>query len=159
MELNIKNSKNEDLAYKILSEISNLDVKLMWDRTNVLLVLQGGLLAFLGSNYNSHNLYISFAISAFGIIISVLWWRVTKGGSFWVTHWEERMRKIEELTFGDEIKIYRDHPSATKDAKLIKQFKKQGYISTRKSLLFISLTLNLIWIFLSVYYFILIVGG
>lgn len=151
MELNNTKSKNEDLAYKILADVSNLDVKLMWDRTNVILILQGALLAFLGSGYNSDNFVLTLSIIVFGLITSFLWWRITKGGSFWVSHWEEKMRSIEQITFGDKINIYRYHPSDTQDSNLKKRFREQGYRSTRRSLLFIALLMNFIWIFLLLY--------
>lgn len=143
-------SKNETIAYQILAEVSNLDVKLMWDRSNVLLVLQGFLLAFIGSNYSSNDFFIELSVLLFGCIMSILWWRVTKGGSFWVNHWEERMRNIENQTFGSDIKIYREHPSVAKN-KLKKEYRKKGYISTRKTLIFLSIIMSFIWIFLIIY--------
>jgi hypothetical protein len=91
------------------------------------------------------------------LIISILWYRVTKGGSFWVSHWEERMRNIEEQTFGNSINIYRHHPGATTNRADKSEFKKKGYVSTRKTLILVALLMILLWLLLLSYLIIRII--
>lgn len=142
-----------EIAYKILADVSNLDVKLMWNRVSVLVVFIGALLAFVASNIGKTNFFLLLLMCIIGFFISILLYYVTKGGSFWVTHWETKMQEIEPLLFDKEINIYRKHPTnSNKEEK--EHFRKQGYISTRKTLITITLCSCLIWPILILYIFV-----
>lgn len=148
------NKPEADKAYKYLFEISNLDLTLMSNRSNIFLLLQGVLLAIATISFKAGANPFIIVLCFWGLIISLFGWRITKGASFWVSHWEAKMKDIEQQVLGDNIRLFRDHPHMTKDDRLKAEFKEKGYVSTRKSLIYFSFFSIIIWLFLFIYYII-----
>ncbi len=142
-----------EIAYKYIMQLRNLGATNLWSRSNVMLVLQGGLLAFIAGNFSSlivDNRIILIALSFFGLLISFFWYRLTKGGSFWIEYWQNKLREIENQVVG-EIKIFRNHPSMLKNKNQQSKLKNMGYTSTRRILKQVSFITIILWIILLCY--------
>lgn len=146
------NKSEADKTYKYLFEISNLDLTLMSNRSNIFLLLQGVLLAIATISFKADTNPFIVVLCFWGLMISLLGWRITKGASFWVSHWEAKMRDIEQKVLGENIRLFRDHPHMTEDDRLKAKFKEKGYVSTRKSLVYFSIFSFISWLFLFIYY-------
>jgi hypothetical protein len=96
-------------AYEYLLQIKNIDNQLMWTRSNIVLLVQGGVLAILASQFGTladkHPTILLF-LPMFGLATAYFWWRMTKGGSFWVDYWQTKLRAIEPKVTGN-IEIFR----------------------------------------------------
>jgi len=146
-------SKEEaEKAFCYLMQCAILSTDLMWKRSNIMLIIQGSILALIMSPYFSMRPVGSIAFCLFGFMISFFWWRITKGGDFWVTCWESKLRDIEEYVIGDHITMFRSHAHMTDSADLRKHFKSSGYVSTRKTLMQVSKFSMFIWILLLGYF-------
>lgn len=83
--------KNYDL-YKIAIDTRNFEIHLFWQRSNYFLVLNTAIaVAFFSVDNWEYNLIIA----GFGILVSILWFRINLGGKFWQSRWEGRLSKIE----------------------------------------------------------------
>jgi len=138
--------KKSEEAFKVLLQLRDLDNKLMWNRINLLLVFQGVLIAAVAASINelSAQKYSLFfiAIIFFGFFSSVMLFNIARGGNWWISHWEKHLAKIERNVFGD-IDIFREHISACPELKKI--WKRQGYVSTRDTILVFTSIIPLVW--------------
>ena len=151
---NEKRSQQAELAYKHLLQVRDHDHAHMWIRSNVLLFLQAGLLAFVASNFRAliaDSRPVLAALCIFGLIVAYFWHRITRGGSFWVDFWESKLQSIEHLVFGNTVNIFRNHPSRETNPKAKEKFKQQNYVSTRKSLRSVALLTVFLWLTLLFY--------
>jgi len=134
-------------AYDKLLQTRDLDNTLMWTRINLLLVFQGVLLGAIATAVDKLlvekyiPLYLTLIV--FGLLSSILLNRIAKGGSWWVTHWEEILAKIEDDAIGD-VNIFRVHTSNNKELK--KTWKREGYISVRDSIVTLTTIFPVLWI-------------
>ncbi|MFA4853116.1 MAG: hypothetical protein WC599_11410 [Bacteroidales bacterium] len=145
-----------ELAFKYLLELRDHENQLMWTRSNILLLLQGGLLTFIAYNFKTplgNNWPVLASLCVFGLFIAFLLWRITAGGSFWVDFWQSKLKSIEEIVFGNVVDLFRNHPAKSKkeNPALYKDFKKMGYKSTRRTLRILSAMTILLWAALLIY--------
>ena len=136
-----------DRTYRYLLQMRDIDNQLMWTRSNILLLVQGGLLAILASNFDvlaDKHIIALAALSLFGLSIAYFWWRITKGGSFWVDYWEVKLGSIEDQVTGT-VEIFRNHPSRERDTKKRLAFRREGYISIRKTLVIVTFVMLILW--------------
>lgn len=140
-------------AYEYLLQIKNIDNQLMWTRSNIVLLVQGGLLAIFASQFGNladkHPTILLF-LPVFGFATAYFWWRMTKGGSFWVDYWQTKLRAIEPKVTGN-VEIFRTHPSNEEDPQIKARFRRMGYISTRRALITATFVTMLVWGFLCGY--------
>jgi hypothetical protein len=89
--------------YRIALETRNLEISLFWQRSNYFLVLSTAIAVGV---FSLSNPLFSIVLSGFGIVISLLWFRINLGSKFWQSRWEQRLREVEEASFGKEIKFF-----------------------------------------------------
>lgn len=134
----------------------------MWTRINVVLIIQGALLSFLAASYNNlagkYN-EILILIEVSGVISAVLLNYITRGGSWWVHHWEEKLNAIEKLNARADYGIFgSDHPAFCSPEKL-KELYTRGYVSTKGVMTKFTRILIVIWfIILTVTIYPIIIG-
>lgn len=145
----IPTNEAADKAYKYLFDLSVLQNNLLWTRTNILLIIQGSTLTLVASSFLGENSFGKIILCLFGLITSIFFLRITKGGSFWITYFETKMKEIEKFVLGEQINIFRENPHYNMQNKSVKY---KGYVSTRKSLLFISTAFIMIWLILIIYF-------
>lgn len=142
-----------DRAYSYLLQLRDLDNELMWTRSNIILLVQGGLLAILASQFEAladKHPAVLVAMSLFGLVTACFWWRITRGGSFWVDFWQGKLKTIEHDVTGN-IDIFRNHPSREENAQRRSHFRRMGYVSTRKALITVTFMTIILWVLLCVY--------
>lgn len=139
-------------AYRYLLRLRDVDNKLMWTRSNIILLIQGGFLAILASKFDVffENYVFLAAISVFGLVTALLWRRITIGGSFWVDFWEGKLSSIEPQVTGD-INLFRNHPSREQDREKRREFRRRGYRSIRKTLITVTSFTIVLWTVLLLY--------
>jgi len=151
------NPKQSDDAFKIILQLRDVDNKLMWNRINLLLVFQGVLIAAVAAgieNLSSAKYGLLFAaIIFFGFFSSLMLFNIARGGSWWVSHWEQHLAKIEPHFVGD-IDIFREHISTKPELKRI--WKTQGYVSTRDTIIQFTSVFPLVW---AIIFLIFIIGS
>lgn len=149
--------KKSEEAFKVLLQLRDLDNKLMWNRINLLLVFQGVLIAAVAAgieNLSSAKYGLLFAaIIFFGFFSSLMLFNIARGGSWWVSHWEQHLAKIEPHFVGD-IDIFREHISTKPELKRI--WKTQGYVSTRDTIIQFTSVFPLVW---AIIFLIFIIGS
>lgn len=80
--------------YKIAIETRNMEIGLFWQRSNYFLVLNTAIaVGFFSVNESNYQI----ALSVFGLIVSVLWFRANLGSKYWQSRWEHRVSKLEKL--------------------------------------------------------------
>lgn len=140
-------------AYKTLLGIRDLDSKMLWNRINIMIVIQSVLISFVGNIIRSdlisigENYFVILIIGFFGLLTSILQFFTAQGGSFWVSYWEKKLASIEEESTGS-VKIFRKHPSY--DLMIRKEARKEGRVSTRKIIKVVSLLFSLLWLLIIV---------
>lgn len=152
----IKSQSKERFAYETLIQIRNLDIKMLWARINITMVVQGVLISFLASavsNLIDRYPIIILNTGIFGLIASIFQFYTVKGGSFWVSHWEKKLGSIEKDAI-DDIEIFRSHPSY--DSIKRKEAKEMGHVSTRKTIMLLSALFIILWVLIIVSTLILI---
>jgi fatty acid desaturase len=144
----VSTSKTATLAYKYLMQARDLDNNLIYTRSNILLVVQSGLLAFVAGSFaylTANNPKFLVVLCIFGFIVAFFWWRIVKAGSYWVDHWESKLEQIEPRVLGGN-KVFRDHPSRERDPVRKKYFKDRGYVSARKTIKYVAITAMILWL-------------
>jgi hypothetical protein len=133
-------------AFDTILQLRDLDNTLMWNRINLLLVFQGVLIAAVAAGINdlsTEKYSLLFAtIIIFGLFSSLMLFNIARGGSWWVSHWEKHLAKIEPTVVGN-IDIFREHISNKPELKRI--WKKEGYVSTRDTIIHFTSVFPLIW--------------
>lgn len=151
-ESGVPSREEAEKAFCYLMQLDLLSIDLMWKRSNIMLIIQGSILALIMSRYFSVSPVGIISLCVFGFMISFFWWRITKGGDFWVTCWESKLRDIEKYVIGDHITMFRSHAHMTESDDLKKHFKRAGYVSTRKTRIGVSFFSMFIWIILLCYF-------
>lgn len=98
---------DNDQLYKIAIDTRNMEIGLFWQRSNYFLVLNT---AIAVGFFSVDDWKYQIALSVFGFIISILWFRVNLGSKYWQSRWERRVSKLESL-INENIKLF----SADKD--------------------------------------------
>lgn len=144
-------SESAKFAYEKLLVLRDVDNNLFWTRINMLIVFQGVLLAALVTIFKEISTKFPqfvFLIIVVGFISSIVLYAITKGGSYWVHHWEEKLAIIEPFALGEWKIFSKDHHA--QDPTFKKNQKKKGYISTRDWVVAFSILLPLVWILIFV---------
>jgi len=90
---NLAPSIEDKDIYKIVFDTRNLEISLFWQRSNYFLVLNSALAVGF---FNLKTLEYAFVLALFGLFTSFLWFRVTLGGKYWQSRWEQRLSFIEQ---------------------------------------------------------------
>ncbi|PKM92444.1 MAG: hypothetical protein CVU81_00440 [Euryarchaeota archaeon HGW-Euryarchaeota-1] len=140
-----------ETAYKLLLQVRDIDVQLMWNRVSVMLIIQGVLFSFLATAFSSligEYPLVILLTESFGAIFAYFLVKISKGGSYWVKHWEKKLEQIENESLC-EFKIFQDSPAVNE--KIKEEEKKKGYISTKDTIKTVSWIFLLIWEILILY--------
>jgi len=141
-------------AYEKLLQLRDLDNKLMWSRVTAMLTVEGLLFAFLSNAYSIlFTEYFEVLIIAIllGLCSSILFYIMIIGSDWWISWWQFKLHDLEINTGiigkGD---IFKTHPQFLEksDKKWNIEVTKggfKGYISTRKTIIFISQSFTLAW--------------
>ena len=98
---------NNDELYKIAIQTRNMEIGLFWQRSNYFLVLNTATaVGFFSIGIWAYQV----ALSLFGLVVSVLWFRVNLGSKYWQSRWEHRVSVLEQEIDGN-IQMF----SATKE--------------------------------------------
>ncbi|MGD0522397.1 MAG: hypothetical protein ABSA48_14160 [Terracidiphilus sp.] len=90
------NDRNDQIdleAYRVAKEARNLEITLFWQRSNYFLVLSTAIAAGF---FSLHDPNYALPLSAFGLIVGLLWIAVNLGSKFWQSRWEHRLHLTEE---------------------------------------------------------------
>jgi hypothetical protein len=79
--------------YKIAIETRNMEIGLFWQRSNYFLVLNT---AVAVGFFSVADFSFQVALSVFGALISILWFRVNLGSKYWQSRWEHRASVLEQ---------------------------------------------------------------
>ena len=79
--------------YIIAVDTRNFKITLFWQRSNYFLVLNSDIAIGI-INLTDYVLKVGMAI--FGLICSVLWFRVNIGSKYWQCRWGNRLSEIEK---------------------------------------------------------------
>ncbi len=161
-----KKLTNVDI-FNIALKTRNMEIDLFWRRSNYFLVLNTAVAtAFISqkidnsSEYvNSTNLQLLFSI--FGLLISILWFRVNLGGKYWQSRWEQRLHLAEEK-LSPSIKLFSSSKeeinsdvekqlgATMKDCCLVQCLNKQilKKPSVSKAMIILSILFIFFWIYL-----------
>ena len=79
-------------TFQFVLDTRNFEITNFWQRSNYFLVLNSGLAIGF---FNQKTFEYAPLLAALGVIVSVLWYRVTIGSKFWQIHWENQLAKLE----------------------------------------------------------------
>ncbi len=84
--------------YKVALETRNFEIELFWKRSNYFLVLNTAIaVGFFNFNGNgSGGFFLNSFLCIFGLLVSLLWFRINLGSKYWQVKWEEELKKIEK---------------------------------------------------------------
>lgn len=91
-------------TFKFVLDTRNFEITNFWQRSNYFLVLNSGLAIGF---FNQKTFEYAPLLAALGVIVSVLWYRVTIGSKFWQIHWENKLAELEK-TFAEKNVISPD---------------------------------------------------
>ena len=104
--------------YRLLVEIFSNETKLFWERYNIHLVLDSGLLAafgFLAKEKPSQILGVALAVvPVLGLIVSIVWFCTIPEGRGYYIHRMKQAREIEEHKL-PQITIFKDRETYNQD--------------------------------------------
>ena len=129
-----KNSKLSPLdpkdMFKFVLDTRNFEITNFWQRSNYFLVLNSGLAIGF---FNQKTYDYAPLIALLGVIVSVLWYRVTIGSKFWQIHWENKLAEIERAyaaqgVIDPELKLFCQTTPEVKDevGKYLEKEKRTG---------------------------------
>ena len=96
-------------------------------------------------------------VSFLGFFIALISSRILMGSNFWINYWEHKLSIIESKAMKDanskrsELKFFREHPSLIMKEKSTRYLEKkseylsEGYKSTRRSIIWLSWFIVVIW--------------
>jgi len=122
-------SKDETIwleNYKLLIEFVMNESKLYWDRYNVFLALNSGLLVALVFLAPRPIFPLLEAISIFGISLGIIWFLIVARASAYIRYWIKKAREIEEDKL-QQLSIFKEEE---KFRNRIKWYEKAGIIRT-----------------------------
>lgn len=141
-------------AYDTLLKCREIDLNLFVARSNVCIVLQGALLAFIAKPLIEFNPQVTFAnkvmvlfLSLLGLSLSFISMRLVNGSSFWVSYWEHRLCEVEKNVLPNVL-IFQDQPSS-RNIDLLKRLPSHlKYVSSRQSMRWFFILFTLLWVLL-----------
>lgn len=136
MDANIEKKSNSSfeaakLGYEMAIQLWIYEGNSIWSKFNVMLVVHTILFNLLASKESSN--YISH-ISAFGIVISLLWLIMTKKGFYSLDYWIYTARELEENHFNNIIKNVKRGNKFTSGSKITFAFKGNNSLKIQKPL-------------------------
>lgn len=149
--------RESDCAYQTLLRCRDLELNLHVTRSNLCLVVEGALLAFVapsmislkaGASVVDKAVPLLLALS--GIAVSAICIPIVRGASFWVSYWEHRLGEIEARVL-PTIAIFRDHPSDHNKERLKRLPEHLKYVSSRGAMMLLFRLLTLFWVALFVF--------
>ena len=88
--------------YKIAIETRNMEIGLFWQRSNYFLVLNTA----IGIGYfAAQQSWDQIALSVFGAVVALLWFRVILGSKYWQCRWEYRCHVLEKQ-LQDDVSLF-----------------------------------------------------
>lgn len=81
--------------YKIAYECRNADSVRFWTMFGLMTTVNGGLLAFVGTNRQDKSFVILFCV--LGILACLLWLLMQVRYARWCEHWDKKLRELEPL--------------------------------------------------------------
>jgi len=97
--------------YKICADALRQEADRFWTRFNSSLLLNGGLLVTLGlvyqlflAGFHAVALVSGSAIIILGIVLSAIWYTLTKSGGAWLDYWSNHGVTLEN-THKDEVEV------------------------------------------------------
>jgi hypothetical protein len=86
--------KHEELIFNALAGRVNTEITTYWARSNVLLVVNAGLLA-VGFNRSGTDA-TTVPICLVGIVAAIILWFVVIRGRAWLRYWENKLRQFDQ---------------------------------------------------------------
>jgi hypothetical protein len=87
-----------DNLFKNVLDTRNLEVKLFWERSNYLLVLNSAIIiAYFTKTLNTPPLLLPII----GLLSSLLWFCLCAGSKYWQSYWEQCLTVISEAYYKD----------------------------------------------------------
>jgi hypothetical protein len=80
--------------YRLATELLEKESDRYWNRNNIMLLIQGALLALFGGVFGKGAI-IEVAVSTMGLIFSILWYGIVYKGSLYVGRWDRVVMDIE----------------------------------------------------------------
>ena len=80
--------------YKLATDLLEKEADRYWNRSNIMLLIQGGLLALYGGVFGK-GLLIEIAVCLQGLIFAVLWFGIVHKGGLYVNRWDRVVMDIE----------------------------------------------------------------
>lgn len=88
-------SDNNLSIYQCVISVRNNDVSLRWQRTQIFLIINTGILAVIKS-LNTAKQEFDAVLCGGGIIICIIWLLAMRLGGVWVEFWDGRLADIEK---------------------------------------------------------------
>ena len=86
------------MVYSALIETRSAELQALWARYSLQSAVVAGLFAggVLGWDQFQEPRWLLLPYSLFGMAVTVVWWRMTKGGYYWLDVWNKELRAIEK---------------------------------------------------------------
>jgi hypothetical protein len=81
--------------YKLVVDHYNQDLREFWQRSNLYLLIDAGLLSIAASQ--PQGSFRSMLLSLFGILISLTWYLVARGSIVWIRQWRREVESVDEV--------------------------------------------------------------
>jgi hypothetical protein len=118
---------HEEVFKKVL-ETRNFEIKLFWQRSNYLLILNGG----IATAYITTIAILKpwWFLPAFGLVVSFLWFALCLGSKYWQSYWEQCLQVISEKYY-DESGICQNMNFFTFNKDEIKEYVRSSMINSK----------------------------
>jgi hypothetical protein len=144
-------------AFDVLLKGREIDLNLFSARSNLCVVLQGGLFALISrpllelkAGTGLADKVIPLLLVVVGAMLSYFAVRVVRGGSFWVNYWEFRLEEIEGRVLHAR-EIFRNHPSSDNPDCRGQLPKTLKHISSKNAVIFLFRFIELLWALIFVF--------
>jgi len=149
--------KEVSRAYETLLKCRETELNLHMARSNLCLVVEGALLAFvapaiLGLKPEPQLVekIMPILLSLSGVAVSAICIPIVRGASFWVAYYEYRLSELESNVL-PTIPIFRDHPSERNRERVGRLPPYLQYVSSRNAILLLFRLLTGFWVALSLF--------
>ena len=144
-------------AFDVLLKCRELELNLHMARSNLCLVVEGALLAFvapailaLKPDTPLEEKIVPLLLALSGVAVSAVCIPIVRGASFWVAYWEYRLSELESTVL-PTVAIFRDHPSWRNQARLKMLPSHLKYVSSRQAIMFLFWLLTFFWVALCIF--------
>lgn len=140
--------------YALANELMEQECDRYWNRSNIMLLIQGALIALDGAVYGKSQI-ISIAVAMQGILFSIFWFGIVHKGSLYVGRWDKVIKDLEtdlKSESGEKFYALRHLNDASrlheKKPRFMKRFLNQ---STTKLMKLVIMSAIVFWLFLLSY--------